>query len=146
MYSLVVCFFIKLVRSLVIRGYPRERSLGVQQKGAEFMSGSIIYEVLLSVDLNMEDRLMAWLTPHVREMLTFDGFKSARIHRQLDVSGKQVDICVHYVLKELQHFQRYEVEHAARMRAQGIEAFPVGLSATRAVWQMCAELTAESLG
>ena len=103
------------------------------------VSGSMIYEVLLKVDAVVEARVMKWLTPHVRQMLTFDGFESARINRQADVRGPQVHLSVQYVLKDRSYFERYEAHDAARMRAEGLEAFPTGLSAVRSMWQVCGE-------
>lgn len=105
------------------------------------MSGSMVYEVSLVVDVSLAERLMAWLRPHVREMLTFDGFESARINRQAHASGSQTEFCVQYVLKDRACFHRYETAHAARMRAEGINAFPKGLSATRKMWQLCEVLS-----
>lgn len=99
------------------------------------MSATIIYEVLLEVNSNLEGPFLEWLNAHVREMLTFEGFRSAQVTREVAPVGESVRICVQYKLKSISSFDRYEIEHASRMRAEGLKSFPQGLSATRSMWR-----------
>lgn len=108
----------------------------VCNKKGLIVSGSVIYEVLLEVESSVETRFMSWLEPHVREMLTFEGFESARISRDIASTETLVRVCVEYVLADMQSFTAYESTHADRMRAEGVEVFPEGLSAKRVMWRV----------
>ena len=93
---------------------------------------AVIYEVRLSVDAEIRAAFLAWLTSHVEEMLSFEGFLSAKI---LDGDPTYPnEISVQYTLENSEVFTRYEAENAERMRAEGLERFPEGLSATRRLW------------
>lgn len=95
----------------------------------------LIYEVNLKVDRAIESEYLAWLNDHVREMLELGCFEGAQIYREeQDGSGDgQFRMVVHYQVRGRETLQRYFDEHAASMRADGLERFGARFSATRRV-------------
>ena len=95
---------------------------------------AIVYEVRLTIDPKIRNQFLTWLDDHVVEMLSFDGFLDA--HILLGDNTMPNEISVHYTLTSAEFFERYEAEHAQRMRAEGLKRFPEGLEATRRIWQI----------
>ncbi len=95
-----------------------------------------IYEVNLTVDRDIADAYAAWLGGHIREMLALPGFESAEwlvdTHYDAD-EGADPRWSIQYRLGSHDDFVRYEREHAGRMRAEGLERFGDGFSATRRI-------------
>ena len=58
---------------------------------------TILYEVVIDVAPDMRDAYLAWLRPHMEEMLTFDGFLSADLHFN---SEDKNEITCHYRLRD----------------------------------------------
>ena len=94
----------------------------------------VLYEVRLTVSAKIRREFMVWLTEHVAEMLTFEGFLTAQIlsgdHTQPD------EVSVLYTLESRASFAEYEMTHADRMRSEGLTLFPEGLSAVRRLWDI----------
>ena len=79
-------------------------------------------------DASVAERWLAWLRhPHLQDVLDA-GATSARAVR-LDTDG-EVTIEVHYTFADRAAFEAYERDHAARLRAEGLEAFPLDLGLT----------------
>ena len=98
------------------------------------MMSRVVYEVRLDISPKIRTEFLAWLRGHIAEMLSFNGFIDARI--LLGDTTVPNDISVQYTLQDRESFARYEAEHAQRMRAEGLERFPEGLSATRRLWDI----------
>ena len=93
----VLCLLITLFVCLSLAS-SLENVDWVRNKKGLIVSCSLIYEVLLEIDGSMEGRFMNWLEPHVHEMLTFEGFESARINSDVKSTERLARICVQYEL------------------------------------------------
>ncbi len=94
----------------------------------------LIYEVNLSVDAAIIDAFMAWLKPHVEELLGFEGFLKAILSiEDTPQDNKRRELVVHYYLASEEHYHQYIQDHAPRMREDGINRFGNQFSATRRV-------------
>lgn len=82
----------------------------------------IVYEVTVEADPDIALEYRAWLGRHVLEMLALPGFQSAEIS-SLEGSGDWPAWCVHYRLTDRAALERYFAEHAARLRADGVQRF-----------------------
>ena len=96
------------------------------------MLKTVIYEVRLTIALDIRVQFMDWLEAHVQEMLTFDGFVSAKILTAPSETFEEVTVL--YQLDSRSAFSAYEAKHAQRMRAEGLSHFPNGLKAERRLW------------
>jgi len=94
--------------------------------------GQIIYEVNLRPDPSIEAEFDGWLEHHVQEMLALPGFVGATIHRSEDPADEALR-SVHYRLRNRAALDAYLIEHAARMRADGVERFGDSFKATRRI-------------
>ncbi|KTC97940.1 DUF4286 family protein [Legionella erythra] len=105
----------------------------------------LIYEVNLSVDAAIIDAFMAWLKPHIEELLGFEGFLKAILSVQDEPKDqKQRELVVHYYLASETHYQQYIRNHAPRMREDGINRFGHQFTATRRVLTVVNTYAAES--
>ena len=100
----------------------------------------IVYEVNLLVDREVSDAYLAWLRPHIDEMLTFPGFLDARLwRRDADDEGEEDDgrarYTVHYHLEDRASLEAYFQGPAARMREDGLQRFGGRFQATRRILQ-----------
>ena len=95
---------------------------------------SILYEVNLFVERDIEVNYRAWLIQHIAEILTLPGFLDAK---SFDVEqGDNADvvaISVQYRLESRQALDNYFEHDAPRLRADGITKFGDGFKATRRV-------------
>ncbi|NGX17289.1 DUF4286 family protein [Wenzhouxiangella sp. XN24] len=94
---------------------------------------SLIYEVTLEPDPEILGDFEAWLEYHVDEMLELPGFTGATIHKAENPDTGAPLRVVRYELLDRPALQRYLEEHAARMRAQGIERFGGRFRASRRI-------------
>lgn len=96
---------------------------------------SIIYEVTLHVDADIEDEYDAWLDEHIREMHELPGFVgSEKFSIEPDEgSSNQVGRVVHYRLESRQAFDNYLRNHADRMRDKGLQRFAGRFTASRRI-------------
>ena len=89
------------------------------------MSGMLVYEVDLAVDAEIADAFRAWLPGHVAELLALPGFVSAEILAVEDPppAAGTVGWCVQYRLRDRGALDAYLRDHAARLRAEGVDRF-----------------------
>ena len=96
---------------------------------------SFIYEVNLEVDENIAEQFSQWLTPHIEEMLSFDGFQSAqwliRNKEDEEIEKEVVLWTIQYVLDDKSSYEQYISTHAQRMRQEGLELFGGSFQASR---------------
>ena len=90
----------------------------------------IIYEVNLNIEENIFNDYLDWLKTHIKEMLSFDGFQSARLFRHAEEENQLV---VHYEVTSKEDLNNYFENHAARMREDGINRFGNQFTATRRI-------------
>ncbi len=97
------------------------------------MEGNIIYEVNLSAEQAITEEFYSWLKIHITEMLEIDGFIGATL---LEISNSDTNTkswSVQYKLKNESALMAYLKNHAAHMRADGINRFGDAFTATRRV-------------
>jgi len=96
----------------------------------------VIYEVNLRVDSDVSVEFDAWLTPHVEEMLGFDGFQNVSRWVQLDPPESPVPSnwwVLQYEVASMRALNAYLEGPAAAMRADGIARFKGRFEATRRI-------------
>ena len=99
--------------------------------------GAVVYEVSITADPEIGDAYAAWLDAHIAQMLALPGFESAVLFVDGDVSpaeGAAPKWIVQYRLADRAAFDHYLAEDAARMRAEGQEAFGDQVRAERRVF------------
>jgi len=94
----------------------------------------IVYEVNLFIDREIETEYREWLVKHIADILALPGFLGARSFdvRQDDTSHGFA-LCVQYRLASQAALDDYFVQHAPRLRAEGIEKFGDRFTASRRV-------------
>jgi quinol monooxygenase YgiN len=95
--------------------------------------------ILYEVNLEVRDEILAdyrpWLAEHVRAMLRMPGFVSAEVFERRDPpppDGTHA-LTVQYRLVDEAALDRYLMQHALRMREDGLRRFGDGFTATRRV-------------
>ena len=91
------------------------------------------YEVNLEVDVEVAGAFVEWLACHVADMLALPGFLGAEAFEVELPPGARRAYCVVYRLADRAALQRYLIEQAPRMRAEGMRRFGGRFSATRRV-------------
>lgn len=95
---------------------------------------SIIYEVNVFVQPDIEEQYREWLDKHIAEILALPGFIDAQsFDVQQDNHADDVAICVHYRLESRATLDNYFEHHAARLRADGVARFGDRFRAARRV-------------
>ncbi|MBD8527743.1 DUF4286 family protein [Pseudomarimonas arenosa] len=100
------------------------------------MSGEVVYEVNLQVAPAIAADYRKWLAEHVREILALPGFISAEILSvEADAESGSDWQCwsVCYRLHDRRALQQYFEQHAARLRAAGVERFGSQFRASRRI-------------
>lgn len=94
---------------------------------------SIIYEVNLSVDVDIIERFDEWLHQHTEEMLAIPGFISAATSVPEVTNENRKHRCVQYRLSNQSALDDYLTNHAEQMRAKADLAFEGRFTASRRV-------------
>lgn len=93
----------------------------------------VIYEVNLSIGLDIYNEYMTWLKKHVEDIVSYDGFYEYKIYSDNEKGSDKKKIIVHYKVSSLSKLQDYFSNHAAQTRQEAIERFGNKFSATRRV-------------
>jgi cytidylate kinase len=123
----------------IIRG-ELSRLAREEEQAYMAQSGPVVYEVNLLIDEDIFSPYMAWLRPHMQEMLTIDGFCSAQLCDAVHLpdddapANGQRRVVASYVLTSRAHLQEYFDVHAARLRGDGVNRFKGKFSATRRIF------------
>jgi len=84
----------------------------------------IIYEVNHEVAREVEKEYSKWLSSHVQQMLTFDGFESVDWYtREGEDNEQTVHWSLHYHVQSITHLITYQETYAEKMRAEGADRF-----------------------
>jgi len=102
------------------------------------MTGKVIYEVNLTVDIGLQSEYSDWLQQHIQQMLAIPGFISAQCF-QIDEPVPDNKACwtVHYLLQNQTALDDYLKHHAPAMRADGVKHFADRFSASRRIYRVC---------
>jgi hypothetical protein len=93
----------------------------------------ILYEVRIEIDAVLADAYRTWLDAHVREIVALPGFAGAAVFAEDATTTGRAGFCIHYRLVDRAALDRYLMEHAPRMRAEGTARFGDRFSARRRV-------------
>lgn len=94
----------------------------------------VIYEVNIKVKEDIFNEYVAWLVPHIEEMVNFPGFLGHV--RSIDTEGGDSEygfLTVHYFVESKGCLDDYLENHSSRMRGDGEKKFGGAFSATRRV-------------
>ena len=99
----------------------------------------IVYEINIQVAAIVADAYRLWLRAHVAEILRLPGFIDAQVYAAEDLPGPGPDadqqLCVHYHLHDREALQNYLIEHAPRLRQDGIDRFAAQVCIRRRILQ-----------
>lgn len=105
---------------------------------------AVIYEVTLEVQPGIIEQFDTWLTGHIQDMLKLPGFEKADMLPAPDAVVAPADgwvtRVVQYTVASQADLDAYFRDHAARMRAEGIERFSEKFRASRMVLPVSAAL------
>lgn len=90
----------------------------------------ILYEVVITVAPQARADYLAWLKPHMDEMLSFDGFQSADMFVNTEDEN---EITCHYRLRDMVAMNAYLEGPAKAMRADGVKRFGDRINARRRI-------------
>ena len=95
---------------------------------------TVIYEVNLTIAKHRVTEFDAWLREHIEHMLELPGFVDATAFDTAAADDDDARLrCVHYRLQDRAALERYFEEHAAQMRAHGVERFGDDMTASRRI-------------
>lgn len=85
----------------------------------------VVYEVNIDIDPAIRAEYLAWLRPHVDEILALPGFSGADVFEVVDPACDDgwIGICTQYRLADRAALDAYLREHAPRLRADGVARF-----------------------
>jgi len=88
------------------------------------MTKKILYEVNAEMDGDLALEYKAWLTPHIRKILSLPGFQKAEVFEDLDAfpSGP-VRFVVQYTLESERALEDYLKGSAKLMRQEAVDKF-----------------------
>ncbi|MDI9818156.1 MULTISPECIES: DUF4286 family protein [unclassified Legionella] len=91
----------------------------------------LIYEVNLEINSAIFDDYLAWLGPHIQEILKYEGFVKADLLFNHDIEEGIRKITVAYYLQDEDSYHHYLDHHAVKMRADAGKWFNGQFKATR---------------
>jgi hypothetical protein len=99
---------------------------------------SVMYEVNLKVQKQIEKEFEIWLVGHINDVLRIEGFESASWFNVVSdriTADNETHWTVHYVLRDLQALNQYLEKHAQRMRQPAKDKFGEKFMADRRTFQ-----------
>lgn len=94
----------------------------------------VVYEVNSAVDADLRADYLAWLRPHVDEILALPGFTGADAFEVREpVEPGEARFCMQFRLVDDAALQAYLRDHAPRLRAEGVARFGARMRAQRRV-------------
>lgn len=92
----------------------------------------LLYEVNLEINSSIYAEFMIWLKPHIKDILTLNGFLKADLLRDKNEGREGMQkITVVYYISDYTHYHQYINEQADRMRNDGIQRFAGLFTASR---------------
>ena len=86
----------------------------------------VIYEVNIEIPNDIKEDYITWLEPHIKDMVSFDGFIEAKLFEKSNIipNGEHIRIVVHYYLESEEALKNYLEQQATKMRSDGNTKFP----------------------
>lgn len=102
---------------------------------------SALYEVKLEIDAEAREEFLAWIAPHMREVLATGCFVAAQMYRQVDSApDRQIFVC-HYHARSTAEIHEYIDVKSAPLRADGVRRFGTRMRAERRILDLTESLT-----
>ena len=68
----------------------------------------IIYEVNITIPLELKKEYTQWLQSHINEMLKFSGFINSKTYYQINSRNREhFDLCVHYFIDNIKSLENF---------------------------------------
>lgn len=94
----------------------------------------LIYEVNLDVDKDIAEAFLEWLTTHIEEIVTLEGFTGAQLFERDNEEGTDKTLwTTHYFLTDRTSYENYLQNHAPAFRQDGLDKFGGKFMASRRV-------------
>ncbi len=97
----------------------------------------VVYEVNLTIESGVVGEFRTWLKQHVQEMLTFDGFRGAKVLKVEE--GPAYRMTVWYFIESRAQLEAYFQGEASRMRSEGLARFGGRFEANRRILELLDE-------
>ena len=95
---------------------------------------TVTYQVNVKVQKEISEKYYLWLTNHIKEIMTINGFLSANLSKLEDSSDINTEsYCVNYILESREKLENYFINFAPKMRQEGIDRFGNKFSAERKI-------------
>lgn len=96
----------------------------------------IVYEINLTIDMEIISQFEIWLKEHIKEMLQFPGFIEAAILKpEFDSPHQKEALTVQYLVENREFLEHYFIVHAEKMREKGLISFKNKFSAERRIFE-----------
>ncbi|HHH49550.1 MAG TPA: DUF4286 family protein [Saprospiraceae bacterium] len=97
-----------------------------------------IYNITIKIDHSIEQRWLDWMIhKHIPEVMETGTFSQYRICRLLGLEETDgITFAIQYHFPDLDSFQKYQQEHAPRLKAQAKKLFPNKFVAFRTMMQI----------
>lgn len=96
----------------------------------------IIYEVNLTLDADIYQDYLNWLKPHMKKMLTFNGFLNAELIENKESNGQKYYVSARYYIDNQSALEDYFNHYAKDMRQEGMDLFKNKFSASRNIYNI----------
>ncbi len=84
----------------------------------------ILYNVTINIDQDAHDAWLSWMKEvHIPDVLATGLFTEAHMHRVLAVDDGGLTYAVQYCAPDMDHYERYQEEHATRLQNEAHERF-----------------------
>ena len=95
----------------------------------------ILYNVTVNIDEDIEEEWLEWMTTkHVPDILATGCFNEGKVYKILSPEPDEgVTYSIHYHTKDLEDFERYQIEHAAILQSEHKDKFAGKFTAYRTV-------------
>ncbi len=99
---------------------------------------TVIYEVNLEIDCQIENEFVNWLKLHIAQMLCISGFRKASLYseeKHPGITAGRIALSVKYYVDSRAQLQAYFDHHADSMRSDCLGKFDRQFTATRRILQ-----------
>ncbi len=97
----------------------------------------IIYNVTVNIDLDVHDPWVEWMKEvHIPDVMATGLFLESRMLRVLAEDEGGITYAIQYTAADMDHYERYRNEHAARLQAATQENFGGKFAAFRTLLEV----------
>lgn len=98
---------------------------------------NIIYNVTINIDQAINNKWLKWmLNRHIPDVMATKCFKKYSVNRMLSPEPESgVTYVIQYICKSLEHYEKYQIEHAAILQSKHKEKFDGKFVAARSLME-----------